>query len=79
MGKLSVTAVGGTKTFLLSPSKFGELEDALIAKHGDNIASLSANMPWYQGPTVLQTLDEFQMTDLPTHKALRFPIQDTTL
>jgi bifunctional enzyme CysN/CysC len=29
----------------------------MAAKHGDNIASLSANMPWWRGATVLQTLD----------------------
>src|SRR5581483_6624901 len=30
----------------------------MAAKHGDNIASLSKNMPWWQGPTVLAALDE---------------------
>ena len=29
------------------------------AKHGDNIASRSANMPWWSGPTVLEALDRF--------------------
>src|SRR5436190_11768024 len=31
----------------------------MAAKHGDNIASRSANMPWWNGPTVLEMLDEF--------------------
>src|SRR5437667_8964034 len=31
----------------------------IAAKHGDNIASHSANMVWWNGPTVLDTLDEF--------------------
>src|SRR6185369_13644175 len=48
----------------------------IAAKHGDNIASRSSNMPWWIGPTVLQTLDEFNVTDLPLHQPLRFPIQD---
>ncbi len=48
----------------------------MAAKHGDNIASLSKNMPWWQGPTVLAALDEFKVTDLPDHQPLRFPIQD---
>jgi bifunctional enzyme CysN/CysC len=48
----------------------------IAAKHGDNIASLSKNMPWWQGPTVLAALDEFKVTDLPDHQPLRFPIQD---
>src|SRR3954466_6242600 len=30
----------------------------IAAKHGDNIASRSANMPWWKGATVLETLDE---------------------
>ena len=32
----------------------------ISAQHGDNIASRSANMPWWHGPTVLEALDEFQ-------------------
>ncbi|HTD87466.1 MAG TPA: adenylyl-sulfate kinase [Candidatus Binatia bacterium] len=48
----------------------------IAAKHGDNIASLSANMPWWQGPTVVQTLDEFKISELPKDQPLRFPIQD---
>ena len=48
----------------------------IAAKHGDNIASRSSNMPWWQGPTVLQTLDEFRVAELPKDQPLRFPIQD---
>ena len=48
----------------------------IAAKHGDNIASISAKMPWWNGPTVLQTLDDFKVADLPKDQALRFPIQD---
>ncbi len=48
----------------------------ISAKIGDNIASLSANMPWWKGPTVIAALDEFKVTDLPDHQPLRFPIQD---
>ena len=48
----------------------------IAAKHGDNIATRSANMPWYRGATVLETLDQFNVTDLPLNQPLRFPIQD---
>jgi bifunctional enzyme CysN/CysC len=48
----------------------------IAAKHGDNVADRSINMPWWQGPTVLETLDEFHATDVPTNQPLRFPIQD---
>ena len=48
----------------------------IAAKHGDNIASASPNMPWWKGPTVLATLDEFKVADLPDNQPLRFPVQD---
>ena len=48
----------------------------IAAKHGDNIATLSANMPWWKGPTVVQTLDEFRISELPKDQPLRFPVQD---
>jgi bifunctional enzyme CysN/CysC len=48
----------------------------IAAKHGDNIATLSKNMPWWTGPTVLAALDEFKVTDRPDNQPLRFPIQD---
>jgi bifunctional enzyme CysN/CysC len=48
----------------------------IAAKHGDNIATRSANMPWWTGPTVLETLDEFKVAELPRNQPLRLPIQD---
>ena len=48
----------------------------IAAKHGDNIASLSPNMPWWTGPTVLEALDEFKVAELPKNQPLRLPIQD---
>lgn len=48
----------------------------IAAKHGDNIAELSKNMPWWKGPTVIQVLDQFQLAAPPSHQALRMPIQD---
>jgi bifunctional enzyme CysN/CysC len=48
----------------------------MAAKHGDNIAFLSKNMPWWTGPTVVAALDEFKVTDLPANQPLRMPIQD---
>src|SRR5713101_4162211 len=48
----------------------------IAAKHGDNIASRSANTPWWHGPTVLETLDDFHVSELPKDQPLRFPIQD---
>ena len=48
----------------------------IAARHGDNIATPSPRMPWFHGPTVLETLDQFQLADLPNHQSLRLPIQD---
>jgi bifunctional enzyme CysN/CysC len=48
----------------------------IAAKHGDNIAARSAAMPWWQGPTVLETLDQFEPAQPPTGQPLRFPVQD---
>jgi len=33
-------------------------------------------MPWWQGPTVLQTLDNFSLAEIPKNQPLRLPIQD---
>jgi len=48
----------------------------ISAKHGDNIASRSKNMPWWQGQTVVEMLDQFRMAEAPTNQPLRLPIQD---
>lgn len=46
------------------------------AKLGHNIAVPSAEMPWYQGPTVLDQLGLFKKETARTEQALRFPVQD---
>ena len=43
---------------------------------GDNLASLSDNMPWYEGETILDLLDSFENTPLPENKPFRMPVQD---
>src|SRR5208283_1664443 len=48
----------------------------LSAKQGDNVASRSANLPWWNGPTVVETLDAFDIPQRPEGQPLRFPIQD---
>jgi bifunctional enzyme CysN/CysC len=48
----------------------------ISARNGDNVASKSKNMPWWNGQTVLEVLDGFQVANLPTSQPLRFPIQD---
>lgn len=53
-----------------------ELFIPIAAKHGDNIARLSENMPWWKGPTVVAALDQFRVQEPPKDQPLRFPIQD---
>jgi len=48
----------------------------IAAREGDNLAARSPRTPWWTGPTVVQTLDEFQVAAPPTNQPLRFPIQD---
>lgn len=43
---------------------------------GDNLVHESENMPWYDGPTLLEALDEFELPPKPTDRPLRIPIQE---
>ncbi|MCS7132828.1 MAG: translation elongation factor EF-1 subunit alpha [Aigarchaeota archaeon] len=42
---------------------------------GDNLLERSKNMPWYNGPTLLEALDLFEEPPKPIDKPLRLPIQ----
>src|SRR5262249_37737659 len=46
------------------------------AKLGDNIVELSPSMPWYRGPTVLETLGLFRKETLREQQPFRLPVQD---
>ncbi|HEX6105210.1 MAG TPA: GTP-binding protein [Gemmatimonadales bacterium] len=43
---------------------------------GDNIATRSAALPWYTGPTVLNALDGFRSEPAPVDRPFRMPVQD---
>ncbi len=43
---------------------------------GENLVSKSNQMGWYDGPTVLQQIDDFEYTDDKRSLPLRFPVQD---
>lgn len=47
----------------------------ISAIHGDNVASPSERLSWFEGPTVLQALDTFHDLKIE-EKPLRFPVQD---
>ncbi len=44
--------------------------------NGDNVASISEQMPWYKGRTVLEELDQFETEKAPEEKPFRMPVQD---
>jgi elongation factor 1-alpha len=43
---------------------------------GDNMIEKSANMPWWDGPTLLGVLDGLRAPKRPVDKPLRIPLQD---
>jgi len=43
---------------------------------GDNMLEKSANLPWYKGPTLLESLDNLVPPKRPSEKPLRLPLQD---
>lgn len=45
------------------------------ALRGDNVVEASANMPWYQGPTLLEHLETVEVEGDPAEQPMRFPVQ----
>ncbi|MFX0031918.1 MAG: translation elongation factor EF-1 subunit alpha [Candidatus Hodarchaeota archaeon] len=41
-----------------------------------NLSKKSDKLPWYDGPTLIEAIDQFEVPPKPTDKALRLPIQD---
>ncbi|KAH9252906.1 elongation factor 1-alpha [Batrachochytrium salamandrivorans] len=44
--------------------------------NGDNMLERSPNMPWFDGPTLLECLDLIVPPERPTNRPLRLPLQD---
>jgi sulfate adenylyltransferase subunit 1 len=47
----------------------------ISALNGDNVVNRSENMPWYQGGTLLYTLENIQVANDFNHLDARFPVQ----
>ncbi len=63
------------KTWLqMDPSKIPFIP--VSAWTGDNLIERSINMPWYDGPTLVEALDQLEPPKKPTDKPLRIPIQN---
>lgn len=48
----------------------------IAAREGGNIAARSERMPWYDGPTILEQVDAFEVTKADQADAFRMPLQD---
>ena len=48
----------------------------ISARLGDNVATRTDNINWYDGPTLLQGLDQLQSLPSTAEADLRFPLQD---
>jgi bifunctional enzyme CysN/CysC len=48
----------------------------MAARHGEMIVDRHENMGWYQGKTVLESLDRFEIATAPIARSLRFAVQD---
>lgn len=48
----------------------------IAARDGDMLSDRGDNLPWYNGKTLLEALDSFDVSSPPIAKPLRFPIQD---
>ena len=48
----------------------------IAAKHGDNVVHRSDRTPWYEGPTLLEYLEDVELTaPQPEAARLRLPVQ----
>jgi sulfate adenylyltransferase subunit 1 len=47
----------------------------ISALHGDNVVNRSANMPWYEGPSLLYHLENVYIGPDSNHVDARFPVQ----
>ena len=46
------------------------------AREGDNVAARPDTMAWYDGPTIVEALDRFELPRFDEELPLRFPVQD---
>jgi len=70
------TVKKNVKEWLASINVGAELFIPISAIKGDNVASKSENMRWYEGPTFLESLDTLQNRQPAENKSLLFPVQD---
>jgi bifunctional enzyme CysN/CysC len=47
----------------------------ISALNGENLAARSTQMPWYKGPTLLESLDTFTKAPAKSNRPVRMPVQ----
>ncbi|MGM3174728.1 sulfate adenylyltransferase subunit CysN [Dickeya lacustris] len=47
----------------------------ISALDGDNVVTAGGNMPWYQGPSLLDVLENVNVASHTIHQPMRFPVQ----
>ena len=47
----------------------------MSALNGDNVSSKSENLPWYNGPTLIEYLEQVDVESNDVEKPFRFPVQ----
>ncbi|WP_299670309.1 GTP-binding protein [uncultured Polaribacter sp.] len=70
--------IKGEIEYLASKSEYKDQQLTFIplsALQGDNVVSVSENMPWYQGETLLQHLEKLDTEDISDDSQVRFPVQ----
>lgn len=65
-----------TIEFLKSINLKAEYYIPISAMDGENVAKRSERIPWYNGPTVLESLDSLKNKVSPENIPLIFPVQD---
>jgi sulfate adenylyltransferase subunit 1 len=68
------------KEFTAHATALGYTEDSVVeipvsALAGDNVVDKSANTPWYDGPTLLEHLEQVPVEPDPHDAPFRFPVQ----
>ncbi len=64
------------RAFLRAAGVIAKAFIPVSARHGDNVASVGSNLPWWKGPTVVEALDNLHCPKPPEDQPLRFPVQD---
>src|SRR5262249_35385488 len=65
-------------SFASFAARLGDLSIKVIplsARFGDNVTKRSPQMPWYQGPSLLEHLQSVEVTAADRVRPFRFPVQ----